>query len=340
MAVKKSAQTVHPTSPLTIILQWLTYAFWGWTAIAAAYLAAVIASYSLDTIWVTDSIEPIAYGIAATLILLPFSVVCDWLYSKREEAVKHGIASVVLIIHTVLYSLVAIGALIATAFSIVGLLLSTGDNTTSIVSIVVSVTLVILFTELIVRMLRPLLFKKSRFVFRLFMTLLIVAGLVWGAVGPVRQAIITKDDRAVRDGITNLSYAITQYVSTNDKLPEDAKAAATDSAYLGFIYPSVSSDSLVNLIDRKLITYTPNTKPVKEEDSSDATIDYKASTRTYYYELCGVFAHDLKERSWYSPVYSGATRDSEGYSMYIDEASAITAGTKCYKLSASYYKED
>lgn len=338
MVNKKSAQTVQPTSPVTIILQWLTYAFWGWTVVAAAYLAAVIASHTLDSIWVTDSIEPIAYGIAATLIMLPFSVICDWLYSKREDQTKHGIASVVLIIHVVLYALVAIGALIATAFSIVGLLLSTSDTTGSVVAIVVSATLVLLFIELIIRMVRPFLFKKSRFVFRLFMTAVILAGLVWGIVGPVRQAIVTKEDRAVRDSLTNLSYAINQYVSANGELPASTDQITEDGTFLNAYYLGVSPDTLKSLIDRDLVTYTPNTKAFSEEDSSDATIDLKAATRTYYYELCGVFTHSLKQRSWYTTSYSGLDADSDGYKMYIEEG-PIEVGTKCYKLSASYYSE-
>jgi hypothetical protein len=333
MVSKKSTKS----TPITIVLQWLTYAFWGWTVVAIAYLAAVITSYTMDGTWVSDSIEPIAYGLAATLILLPCSVVCDWLYSKRETRLKEGFASVVLVIHTVLFALLAIGALISVAFSAVGLLLSTGDNTASIIAIVVSIVLAVLYTDLIIRMVRPLLFTRFRLVFRTGISVVTVAALVWGIIGPVSQAVVTKDDRAVRDGLINLSYAINQYTSSKYELPAKLQDVSKDNALLSTYYPSVSSDTLTKLIDNNRITYKPNTKPAVD-DPTNIPIDSNATSKKLYYELCGVFEHDLNARSWYSPAYSSSL-DSEGYGMSIDEG-PITAGTKCYKLTASYYKED
>jgi hypothetical protein len=338
MADKNSAHSTSNNTPGTIVLQWLTYAFWGWTVVAIAYLAAVITSYVVGGAWVSDSIEPVAYGIAATLILLPFSVVCDWLYSKREKQDKQGIASVVMIVHAVLFALVAIGALISVAFSVVGLLLSIGDNTGSITAIVVSSVLVILYAILIARTVRPLIFAKFRLLFRVIMSVIAVAALTWGIIGPVTQAVITKDDRAVRDGLTSLNYAVNQYVSTNNELPATIQQVTNDTALLGSVYPATSSQTLNSLIDRNLITYTPNTKPSTDDTTAPVDIYSAAASKTHYYELCGVFAHDLKQRSWYSS-YGDISVDSDGYGLNINEG-AITAGTKCYKLSTSYYKQD
>jgi hypothetical protein len=171
------------------------------------------------------------------------------------------------------------------------------------------------------------------------MSLVAVAALTWGIIGPVTQAVITKDDRAVRDGLTSLNYAINQYVSTNYELPETLQTVTNDNDLLNTIYPAASSQTLNNLIDRNLITYTPNTKPPTDDSSAPIDIYSKASTsKTFYYELCGVFAHDLKQRSWYT-AYPEVSADSDGYGFGINEG-AVSAGTKCYKLSTSYYKED
>jgi uncharacterized membrane protein (UPF0136 family) len=237
-----------------------------------------------------------------------------------------------------LFALIAIGALISVAFSIVGLLLSTGDNTGLITAIVVSGILVILFAKLVVRMTRPLLFKRFRLVFRALISVITLAALVWGIVGPVSQAVMSKDDRAVRDGLTNLSYAINQYAGAKYELPATLQDVTKDSALLSTFYPSVSKETLTKLIDNGSITYKPNTKQATD-DKSGMPIDSNATSKKLYYELCGVFARDLKARSWYYPAYASSSVDSEGYTMNIDEG-PITAGTKCYKLTASFYKED
>ena len=336
MTDKSSTKKVQATTPGTIVLQWLTYAFWGSTIVAIAYLAAVITNYIIGVSWDSDSIEPIAYGIAATLILLPFSVVCDWLYSKREKQDKKGFSAVIMVIYAILFALATIGALISAVFSAVGLLLSTGDTSGSITAIVVSSILVVLYAKLTVRVVRPLLFKKFRLLFRISMSLIVVVALAWGVIGPVSQAVTTKDDRALRDALINMSYAINQYVSTNYTLPETTQEVTTDSALLKSFYPAVSSETLVSLIDKGTITYKPNTKP-PVDDPSNMPIDSKASSKKYFYELCGVFTHDLKQRYWNVTPY--AVTDSEGYGMGVAEG-PITAGTNCYKLTASYYKED
>lgn len=336
MSDQDTKHTVAANTPGIVVLQWLTYAFWGWTVVAIAYLAAVITSYTLDSTWVSDSIEPVAYGIAATLVLLPISVVFDYLYSKHEKKDKHGIESVVMVVHAVLFALVAIGSLIAIAFSFVGLLLSNGDNTGSIIAIVVSAVLAILYTKLIVRIVRPNLFVKLRLAFRIVISLVAVVALIWGAVGPVADSLATKDDRAVRDGLTTLSYAVSQYVGANNKLPETIQQVIKDDSLLSSVGSSTSAATLSRLADKGSITYKANIKP--SIDSENVVLVSKATSKTYFYELCGVFTHGLKQRSWAYPIYAEKTVSSDGYSTYISDG-VINVGTKCYKLSAMYYKD-
>ncbi|RYZ99261.1 MAG: hypothetical protein EOO68_12620, partial [Moraxellaceae bacterium] len=60
------------TSAGIVILQWLTYAFWGWTLLAlTGLIATVLFAFYTDA----DTSDTIPYVIAATLVLLPISFV-------------------------------------------------------------------------------------------------------------------------------------------------------------------------------------------------------------------------------------------------------------------------
>ena len=45
------------------------------------------------------------YAVAAVLVLLPVSFITDFFYSKREPGKKTGAATIVMVIHAVLYAL-------------------------------------------------------------------------------------------------------------------------------------------------------------------------------------------------------------------------------------------
>ena len=60
-----------------IILQWLTYAFWGWALLGINWLIFIVVFSLLAH---QDQTEVIPYAIAAVLVLLPISVVCDFFY--------------------------------------------------------------------------------------------------------------------------------------------------------------------------------------------------------------------------------------------------------------------
>ena len=70
-------------NPSEIILQWLTYAFWAWTAVAATALSATIfKNYISDNI---DSTEMSAYLLASLIVLLPISVICDHFIKNMNQ---------------------------------------------------------------------------------------------------------------------------------------------------------------------------------------------------------------------------------------------------------------
>ena len=57
-----------------IVLQWLTYAFWGWTLLAVNTLIFMVIFSLLKHV---DLSTIIPYAIASVLVLLPISLVCD-----------------------------------------------------------------------------------------------------------------------------------------------------------------------------------------------------------------------------------------------------------------------
>jgi hypothetical protein len=56
------------------------------------------------------------FAIAAVLVLLPISIACDYFYSKQEPVKKTGAASIVMILHAVLFALLVLALLLPRYF--------------------------------------------------------------------------------------------------------------------------------------------------------------------------------------------------------------------------------
>ena len=68
-------------TPGIIILQWLTYAFWGWFVLATSLLAVTVLSHFIAH---TNDSNFTPYAIAAVLVLLPLSFVCNFFYRLSD----------------------------------------------------------------------------------------------------------------------------------------------------------------------------------------------------------------------------------------------------------------
>jgi hypothetical protein len=310
---------VPKTNPAVIILQWLSYAFWGWLILVVMYLIGITTTFALtsDTYVMP---EPVAYGVAAALILLPIAFICDQVYSRREPEHKHGAAMVILVIHAVLFALFGIAALIVVAFAGVNMLITTGDHTNSIVTAVTAGAGFVLYVITLLRTVRPFIFKVYRLVFRLLMIVLVLGVSAWGILGPVAEAARTKDDQAVRSAMIEADSGIRSYVSSEGKLPED----------LTKIDDSYNSATVQDLVSRGLISYTVHDQPANAPE--DDTMD---GLSTVYYELCATYKYDQKKDSYSSFEY-GSAADMNGYRDVYTGKDAH-AGKNCYKLKASTY---
>ncbi len=289
-------------TPGTIILQWLTYAFWGWAVFFASLLAGnVFAHYLIANN--DDSLS--LYALAGVIIILPIALICDIYYSRVEPAKKLGIASVIMVIHAVLFALFSIGALVTIAFSIIQLLTISGDTSSNQVILYTSIIVSILYSVIFLRTLHP---SQPSWLHKAFFGVIALAFgvlIVFGIVGPANGSLATRTDRLIDNNLSAVQYAIDGYVSTNSKLP-----ANLDNV-------SLSGDAK-KIVTDNLVQYITNSEP--------------ASSTQVYYQLCV----DYAKASSNGGVYAYPTPIDSGVSGYSSYASTYShpAGHYCYKLTS------
>lgn len=158
-------QTVQPLpanesgshGAVMFILQWVTYALWGWTLLVLSW---VIFALVLSMLNESDMGEFILYPISALVILLPASIVADSIYGRKEPRVKKGGALAIMVIHVVIYVLFMIGFLISAMFSIVNMAVSSNDSNDALGYFISSLLVSACYALLITRTLRPQTFRK------------------------------------------------------------------------------------------------------------------------------------------------------------------------------------
>ena len=323
--VKKTVST-----PVLVLAQWLSYVFWALTIVAIAYVTSTVIGFYTD-VNTTMPAEFVAYGVVALLIMLPLALIADIIYGRHEDERKTTATSVVMVIHSVLFALVAIGALISTAFFSISPLFSTTSSPTAVVDITTSAVVFLLFAGLLLRVAKPRLHKWLRPTFRVKYVLIGLVALGFAIAGPLGYALTTKNDRLTRDALVYVSSVLNAYVAQGNDLPANIDV---DLGIGDAIYPySFGQDTLKNeairLQKAGTITYTPNiqaVETVKDEYTS-------GNKKVYYYELCGNYEHALRKdlaMSYPTPA------DSKGFSDYLS-IDSVEPGKQCYKLKATRY---
>jgi len=293
-----------------LILQWLTYAFWGWFVFALSILLTTVISHMVTK---SDTTSFTPYGISAVLVLLPIAAVCDFFYSKHEPVKKTGGALVVMMIHGVLFALITVGSLIGFVFSVVQLFVSQSDSADiSKVAIISSALVTIIYALTFVRTLSPAPLASVKKLFIPIMSVVALVVIALSITGPISYERATKNDRLISNNISTLSYAIENYASDNDSLPSTLGDVTVDG-------------EAKKLVSEGLVEYKPNTR----NDDSASTSRTRTS-KTYYYQLCVTY----KQSSGTSRSRSYA--DSSGYATSIS-AYSHPAGDVCYKLKTTSY---
>lgn len=142
----------------TLILQWLTYALWGWVLLPLIW---VIFSIVFSFVGGNTVGQEIIYPIAAVVVLLPAAVTTDFFYSKREPQVKKGAELVIMIIHAVIFVLFGLGFLIGAVFSLVSILINTESSDSAIASMISCIIIALLYAVVAVRTIKPSLLRPG-----------------------------------------------------------------------------------------------------------------------------------------------------------------------------------
>jgi len=297
-----------------IILQWLTYAFWGWTLLAVVWLLYIVLASTIQGI---DTTGMIPYAIAATLVLLPVSFICDWFYGKNEPQRKSGAAMVVMVIHAVIFALFAIGALISSVLIMVQLTIATpSESSGQTVWLTTFLISAFLYAITFVRTLNPAPKLKIHRVYPLLMVAVVGVLIVLGFVGPVAQASLTKDDRDIVRYLPGVSQSIATYVKQNEKLPDTLSDVTFNSDDRQFV-------------DRGLVTYKKEDVSDKSKSPQNKDVPAEGYVYKYYrYQLCVNYKQASKTSS-----YGSYGSDSRNYTndLYIYD---YPAGEVCYKIEA------
>lgn len=288
------------------------------SVLTGAVLATFIAQSNTSTLT--------TYALAAILVLLPLSIVCDVFYAKYEPVKKTGAATVVMVIHAVIFALFGIGSLIVAVFSIVQMLTSAGDHTSSQIALYTSLVIFVVYLAVFLRTLNLEQLPWLRKAFIGFM--LVAVGLVGvlGVIGPIAHERATRDDRLIEQNISVIEQEISDYANSNNKLPNQL----TDM---------IISGNAKELIDRKLVVYTPNTLP--SSTSADSLSDLeeiqigRKKEVIYYYTLCANYKKASSKNNR-APYADDISKDRSGYSTYIS-AYSHPAGEVCYKVKTTDY---
>ena len=302
------------SKPKLMVLQWLTYAFWAGTIVALSVLSSqILTFYLIKDVALGDTV---IYSLAAVLVLLPISIVCDILYIKREPESKTGVASILMIVHAVLFALVFIGSLITVVYSLITIIINSSGSEATLTLLYSALIITLLFAILFLRTILPSRIYKMRKEFVILMAIISGVICIIGVIGPVADAKLTSNDRLIENNLSFVVDAISSYTSDNNKLPNDLKTIKLEG-------------DAKQLVNDNLATYTKNTDPGLIEYESDYILP-----NNYYYQLCVTY----KKASTYTSdsIESSIGTTSSDYSTYASTYSH-PAGKTCYKLVTSTY---
>lgn len=328
-SVEKTVNT-----PGVMILQWLTYAFWGWTLIALYWLTALAVQFQVakgaggyDEYALQNLGSMVAYSLAAVAVLSVISFICDALYSKFEPRRKTGAATVIMVIHAVIFALCGIGSLIVAVFAVVSTLISSGGNGAT-VTLITALIMSVLYGLTLVRTLKP---RQVPHVRKAYWVAMLIAILVIGSLGifgPAMYAQRTKNDRALETGLENIADAVNEYADEQGKLPE----SLTDSKVKNH-YAVSSSDETKLVIDKNLVKYTPKEKLSPALDTKNSSSSFRDDRVVYHYQLCATFDHKKGEGSNAAKLSEIMSR--KRYPTRPD-VTQHNAGEICYDLQTDY----
>lgn len=301
------------SSPGIIVLQWLTYAFWGWLILGLLWLMSVIL---INNVLHESVSEMVPYAIAASVVLLPLAFFCDLFYRKHEPVKKAGAAMVIMVIHAVLFATLGIISLIIAVFTGINALINGGeplDNQMVILSIALFAAL--LYAAAFLRTLNPFTTRKLSLIYGLSMVGVTVILLVFTAAGPLVATLSSRGDRAIEQGLPDVQSSITNYINKNNKLP----ATLNDV--------TLETDAARTLVKDNKVSYK-----VLGQTTEMTLNNITNMSTTYRYQLCVDYTAAKN-----SNTHNTSTSE-DGYAFSISTYSH-SAGHTCYNLEQMVYQK-
>lgn len=313
-----TAEAAHPqqNSAGVIVLQWLTYAFWGWLILGLLWLMGVILS---NAILGESTNESVPYAIAASVVLLPLAFFCDFFYRKHEPVKKAGSAMVIMVVHAVLFAILGIISLIVAVFIGIDMLINTSDSTDGqTVGLLVAAFAALLYVGAFLRTLNPFKAKKPTTIYTIVMASLTLVLLALAVAGPVITSVATRGDRIIEQSLPQVQTSIEDYITENEKLPTS----------LG--------DVTFNNTDARELAQSGKVEYKSVGKVEKTTLNGLANTSaTYRYELCVEY-----KAAKNADNYRGRSNsDNTGYTNYLSTYSH-DAGRTCYKLQQTIYQSN
>ncbi len=311
-------------SPGILVLQWLTYAFWGWTILAMCILTITVLAYFVTG---ADTSDFTPYSIASVLVLLPISIVCDFFYSKHEPEKKTGASSVIMIIHAVIFALFGIGSIIAIAFCLVNLFVSRSDSEAVRVALYSSFIITFLYAAVFLRTIRPAKLTWVRRTFTIVMIAVVALIILLGIIGPVVNARVLRNDKLIEGNLSSIATSINSYTRKSGELPDDLQSLNLDG-------------DEKKLVDEHLVTYVQDSKPTSSTILKNLTTTTYAlgsdSRQVYYYQLCATYKRADNSKNGQYEDDTSSYGDGDDYKTY-PSISGHASGKVCYKLKTSEY---
>ncbi len=294
-----------------IVLQWLSYAFWGWLIIGLIWLCTIIL---INAIVGSSVSAALPYAIAATIVMLPIAFLCDFFYRKHEPVKKTGAAMVVAVIHAVIFALLGIGSLITSVF----LILSMGIDVRSDLKGVTVGTLTAAFATLLyagafIRTINPKGGKRIPVIYSIAMLGVSVLLFIFAIAGPLVTSIATRGDRQIEIGLEYVKQGVDSYIDAHQSLPKSLNDITVNN-----------ETGKTLLLDNKVRYTAEGAHPLTQ---ANGNIGYR-------YQLCVTYkAAASNDTTSYSSDYGPAKDD---YTYYLN-VNGHGAGNVCYKLEYTVY---
>lgn len=328
--VTQATPTAKPhVSGGVMVLQWLSYAFWGWFGVAMTWLTGVVVAYFV-TGNSTDVTATLAYPLASVIVLFVLACVTDLFYARRESAQKVGLTNAIMLVNVVLFVLVAVGAAVTGLFALISMALNTDPSSGidgQVIAAWTSLVAILIFGATSARALFGGKMKVIRRTHWIVMAVAALGMIVLSIAGPVVGVQSTKEDRVIEQGLPHVREIVSAYVNENGVLPKTLEVAQQAET-------SSDNAAMKQLITRKLVRYTPNVKEPTENSyyGSGTYYDYKPS-KTYYYRLCVTYSHIKKVSGTYTDTIAASSEGGD-YMPYLSIYSHAK-GEVCYNLEAT-----